>query len=56
MPLNDAYFGGCFFMNIKSYWDHSGKPSVFVVVKDGVEVYRGTFVEGYALYQSLQKK
>jgi hypothetical protein len=43
-------------MNLKSYWDHSGKPSVFVVVKDGVEVYRGPFVKGYELYQSLQKK
>jgi hypothetical protein len=27
----------------KRYWDHSGKPSVFVEVKDGVEVYRGPF-------------
>jgi hypothetical protein len=38
-----------------SYWDHSGKPSVFVVKKDGVEIYRGPFEEGYKLLQQLQK-
>ena len=35
---------------LKSYWDHSGKPSVFVVTEDGKEIYRGPFKEGYELY------
>ena len=36
---------------LKSYWDHSGKPSVFVVTEDGKEIYRGPFNEGYELYR-----
>jgi hypothetical protein len=35
---------------LKSFWDHSGKPSVFVVIEDGNEIYRGPFKEGYELY------
>lgn len=35
---------------LKSYWDHSGKPSVFVVTEDGKEIYRGPFNGGYELY------
>jgi hypothetical protein len=35
---------------LKSFWDHSGKPSVFVVTEDGKEIYRGPFKEGYELY------
>ncbi len=35
---------------LKSFWDHSGKPSVFVVIEDGKEIYRGPFNEGYELY------
>jgi hypothetical protein len=35
---------------LKSFWDHSGKPSVFVVIEDGKEIYRGPFKEGYELY------
>lgn len=29
-----------------SYWDHSGKPSVFVVKENGVEIFRGVYKEG----------
>ena len=32
-----------------SFWDHSGKPSVFVVKEKGKEIYRGGFEEGYKL-------
>jgi hypothetical protein len=32
-----------------SFWDHSGKPSVFVVKENGKEIYRGGFEEGYKL-------
>lgn len=35
---------------ISGFWDHSGKPSVFVVMEDGKQIYRGTFVDGYDLY------
>ena len=29
-----------------SYWDHSGKPSVFIVKQDQAEIYRGTYPNG----------
>jgi dCMP deaminase len=29
-----------------SYWDHSGKPSVFIVKQDHAEIYRGTYPNG----------
>ena len=29
-----------------SYWDHSGKPSVFIVKQDQTEIYRGTYPNG----------
>ncbi len=32
-----------------SFWDHSGKPSVFVVKENGKEIYRGAFEKGYKL-------
>jgi hypothetical protein len=32
-----------------SFWDHSGKPSVFIVKENGKEIYRGGFEEGYKL-------
>jgi hypothetical protein len=32
-----------------SFWDHSGKPSVFVVKEKGKEIYRGAFEKGYKL-------
>ncbi len=31
---------------ITSRWDHSTKPSKFIVYKDGKEVYRGNYVDG----------
>jgi hypothetical protein len=34
---------------MKGYWDHKTKPSTFVVLKDGKEVFRGNFTEGYKL-------
>ena len=38
-----------------SYWDHSTKPSTFVVKdKEGKEIYRGPFKDGYELL--LNKK
>lgn len=35
--------------NISSHWDHKGKPSVFVVKENGVEIYRGGYKEGEKL-------
>lgn len=34
---------------MKGYWDNKTKPSTFVVLKDGKEIYRGPFAEGYKL-------
>lgn len=34
---------------ISSHWDHSGKPSVFVVQENGIEIYRGGYKEGEKL-------
>lgn len=31
------------------YWDHKTKPSVFVVLDNSKEVFRGKFTEGYKL-------
>jgi hypothetical protein len=35
---------------ILGFWDHSGKPSVFVVKENGGEIYRGPFKKGYEIY------
>lgn len=35
---------------ILAFWDHSGKPSVFVVKENGEEIYRGPFKKGYEIY------
>ena len=32
-----------------SYWDHSTKPSMFVVKENGVEIFRGGYTEGEKL-------
>lgn len=34
---------------MKSFWDHSGKPSVFVVKDNDKEIYRGPFEGGMKL-------
>lgn len=34
-------------------WDHKTKPSTFIVTKEGKEVYRGPYREGYDLYMKL---
>lgn len=31
---------------LTSHWDHSGKPSVFIVKQDQTEIYRGTYPNG----------
>ena len=31
---------------LSSHWDHSGKPSVFIVKQDHEEIYRGTYPNG----------
>jgi dCMP deaminase len=31
---------------LTSHWDHSGKPSVFIVKQDHAEIYRGTYPNG----------
>ena len=31
---------------LTAYWDHSGKPSVFIVKQDQDEIYRGTYPNG----------
>lgn len=31
---------------LTSHWDHSGKPSVFIVKQDHEEIYRGTYPNG----------
>jgi hypothetical protein len=35
---------------VTSYWDHSTKPSTFVVKYDNKEIYKGPFKEGYEVY------
>lgn len=37
--------------DINSRWDHSTKPSTFIVTEDGKEIFRGPFTEGYELYR-----
>jgi len=37
--------------SISCYWDHSNKPSVFVVKNSGVEIYRGPYTDGYKIYK-----
>ncbi len=33
-------------------WDHSTKPSKFVVIDNGKEIYRGGFNEGYKIIEA----
>jgi dCMP deaminase len=35
--------------NLKSFWDHSQKPSAFVILKDGIEIHRGCYKIGEQL-------
>jgi hypothetical protein len=43
-------------MNGKTgYWDHKTKPSVFVVLDRGKEIFRGSFVEGHKLLTERRK-
>ena len=40
-----------------SYWDHSTKPSTFVVKDDeGKEIYRGPFDKGYELLMNKKEQ
>lgn len=42
-------------MNIvKKYWDHSTKPSTYVIVIDGKEAFRGSYNEGMMYVKSLE--
>lgn len=34
---------------MSGYWDHKTKPSTFVVLEEGKEIYRGGFADGYKL-------
>jgi len=38
------------------YWDHKTKPSTFVIVDNGKEVYRGSFKNGYSILTSEQEQ
>ena len=39
---------------MKKYWDHSTKPSTYVVVVDDKEVFRGGYDQGMIFIKSLQ--
>ena len=42
-------------MNIvKKYWDHSTKPSTYVIVMDDEEAFRGSYNEGTMYVKSLE--
>jgi hypothetical protein len=41
---------------IAAFWDHTTKPSTFVVTENGKEVFRGPFKQGYEIYTSLKNK
>lgn len=38
---------------IEAKWDHSKKPSEFVVTRDGILVHRGPYMEGASKYRAL---
>lgn len=37
------------------YWDHKTKPSAFVVIEDGKEIFKGNFTEGYKLLNKTKE-
>ena len=39
---------------MKKYWDHSTKPSTYVVAVDGKEAFRGSYDQGMTFIKSLQ--
>lgn len=41
---------------MKGYWDHKGKPSMFVVKDGDKEIYRGGFKKGYELLMNTEPK
>tara|TARA_A100001201_G_scaffold127172_2_gene111815 strand:+ start:573 stop:845 length:273 start_codon:yes stop_codon:yes gene_type:complete len=38
---------------IKKFWDHSASPSQWVIKKEEVELFRGTFDDGVVFLRSL---
>ena len=38
---------------IKKFWDHSASPSQWVIKKEDVELFRGTFDDGVIFLRSL---
>ena len=40
--------------DLKKYWDHSTKPSAYVILIDGEEAFRGSFNEGIMYVKSLE--
>ena len=38
------------------HWDHSTKPSTFVVKAEEKELYRGNFKDGYKLYREWKEQ
>jgi hypothetical protein len=39
---------------MKKYWDHSTKPSTYVIAIDGEEAFRGSYNEGMMYVKSLE--
>ena len=39
---------------MKKYWDHSTKPSCYVIRENDIEVFRGTYDDGMMYIRSLQ--
>lgn len=39
---------------VSSYWDHSGKPSLFVVNKGSTQIYKGPYQIGMKVYADLK--
>lgn len=39
---------------MKKYWDHSTKPSTYVIVVDDKEAFRGSYSEGIMYVRSLE--
>jgi len=39
---------------MKKYWDHSTKPSTYVIVIDGEEAFRGNYADGMMYVKSLE--
>jgi hypothetical protein len=40
--------------DLKKYWDHSTKPSAYVILIDEEEAFRGSFNEGIMYVKSLE--